>query len=326
LSVIEKSEILSLVAGSGLPRRRALAQLGLAKSTYYRWLKRQVGGRLQDRKGGLPVPWNKLRPEEEKMILALARAFPELSSRELALRITDVEGLYVSESTVFRALKREGLIKPAEIVGFKAGKEYHRKTKRTNELWATDCSHIKVIDWGWYYLVTVMDDHSRFILAWELKSDMASNSLIDAVQKAVDATGMTDVPVEDRTMLLSDNGPGYISRQFGDYLRLVGIRHILASPYHPQTNGKIERYHRTIKGELSLMPCEMPGELEEAIRKFIEYYNYRRYHEGLGNVTPYDVYTGRYLEIIRKRKEVKSRTLQVRRDYNKTVREQGSGL
>jgi putative transposase len=326
MSAIEKSEILSLIAGSKLPRRRALAQLGLAKSTYYRWLKRQVGGRLQDRKGSSPVPWNKLRPEEEERILVLAKAFPELSSRELALRIIDTEGLYVSESTIFRALKREGLIKPAEIVGFKAGKEYHRKTKRANELWATDCSHIKVIDWGWYYLVTVMDDYSRFILAWELKSDMASNSLIDVVQKAVDDTGMTDVPVEDRTMLLSDNGPGYISRQFGDYLSLVGIRHILASPYHPQTNGKIERYHRTIKGELILMPYEMPGELEEAIRAFIEHYNYRRYHEGLGNVTPYDVYTGRYLEIIQKRKEVKSRTLQLRRDYNKTVREQGSGL
>ena len=326
MSVIEKSEILSLVAGSGLPRRRALAQLGLAKSTYYRWLSRQAVGMLQDRKGGSPVPWNKLRHEEEEMILVQARAFPELSSRELALRIVDVEGLYVSESTVFRALKQEGLIKPAEIVGFKAGKEYHRKTKRANELWATDCSHIKVIDWGWYYLVTVLDDYSRFILAWELKSDMASNSLIDVVQKAIDATGMTDVPVEDRTMLLSDNGPGYISRQFGDYLRLVGIRHILASPFHPQTNGKIERYHRTLKGELSLMPYEMPGELEEAIRAFIEYYNYRRYHEGLGDVTPYDVYTGRYLEIFQKRKEAKNKTLHVRRDYNRTAREQGSGL
>ncbi len=82
--------------------------------------------------------------------------------------------MYVSESTVFRILKREGLIKPAEVVGFKAGKEYQRKTRGPNELWATDCAHIKVIDWGWYYLVTVMDDYSRFILAWELKSDMAA--------------------------------------------------------------------------------------------------------------------------------------------------------
>ena len=155
---------------------------------------------------------------------------------------------------------------------------------------------------------------------------MASNSLIDVVQKAVDATGMTDVPVEDRTMLLSDNGPGYIFRQFGDYLRLVGIRHILASPFHPQTNGKIERYHRTIKGELSLMPYEMPGELEEAIRAFIDYYNCQHYHEGLGDVTPYGIYTDRYHEIIQKRKEAKSRTLAERKNYNRTAREQGSGL
>jgi transposase InsO family protein len=324
VSAIEKGEILALVASSGLPRRRALTQLGLPKSTYYRWLRRQAERRLQDRKGGSPLPWNKLRPEEESKILSQARASPELSARQLALRIVDFEGLYVSESTVFRILKREGLIKPAEIVGFKAGKEYHRKTKRPNELWATDCAHLKIMGWGWYYLVTVMDDYSRFILAWELKSDMAAGSLIDVVQQAVDLTGMSDVPVEDRTVLLSDNGPGYLSKQFSDYLRLVRIRHIVASPYHPQTNGKIERYHRTIKGDIKLVPYEMPGELTEAIKAFIEYYNYRRYHEGLGDVTPYDVYTGRHPEILQRRKEAKDRTLQARKDYNRAVRRQDS--
>ncbi len=87
-------------------------------------------------------------------------------------------------------------------------------------------------------MVTVIDDFSRFILAKELKSDMAVGSLIDVVWKAVDLTGMTDIPVEDRVVLLSDTGPGYLSRQFGEYLRLVGIRHIISSPHHPQTNGK----------------------------------------------------------------------------------------
>ncbi len=100
----------------------------------------------------------------------------------------------------------------------------------------------------------------------------------------------------------------------------------MASPYHPQTNGKIERYHRTLKGEINQVPHDMPGELKEAIRAFIEYYNYRRYHEGLGNVTPYDVYTGRHLETIQRRKEVKSKTLATRREYNRTAREQGQGL
>jgi len=326
VSAHEKREVLTLVADSNLPRRRALAQLRLPKSTYYRWLRRQAQGRLHDRKGGSPTPWNKLKAEEEERVLSLARASPELSARQLALRVVDTEGVYLSESTVYRLLKREGLIKPAEVVGFKAGKEYHRKTKKPNELWATDCAHLKVVDWGWYYLVTVMDDFSRFILAWELKGDMAGGSLIDVVQQAVDLTGMTSVPVEDRTVLLSDNGPGYLSRQFGEYLRLVRIRHIVASPYHPQTNGKVERYHRTIKGQINLVPYGMPEELKEAIGAFIEYYNYRRYHEGLGDVTPYDVYTGRHLEVLQRRKEAKNRTLEARKSYNRTAREQGSDL
>jgi putative transposase len=326
VSGANKMEILTLVADSRLPQRRALVQLGLSRSTYYRWLKRQSEGRLQDRKGGSPTPWNKLRPEEESKILTQARSAPELSARQLALMMVDTGVMYVSESTVFRILRREGLIKPAEIMGFKAGKEYHRKTKQPNELWATDCAHFRVVDWGWYYMVTVIDDYSRFILAWELKSDMAAGSLIDVIQQAVDSTGMTNVPVEDRTVLLSDNGPGYLSRQFSEYLRLVGIRHIIASPYHPQTNGKIERYHRTIKGEINLLPHDMPSELERAIAAFVKYYNYERYHEGLGDVTPFDVYTGKHHEVIRRRKEAKSRTLQARKDYNRIAREHGNGL
>jgi transposase InsO family protein/transposase-like protein len=322
----KKSEIIALVTGSELPCRRALAQLGLPRSTYYRWLKRLSEGRLEDRKGGSSIPWNKISPEEETGVLSEARASPELSCRQLAFKITDWGHTYISESTVYRILKRGGLIKPAEITGFKTAKEYHRKTKRPNELWASDCCHLRVIDWGWYYLETVMDDFSRFILSWDLKIDMTGGSLEDVIQQAVDLTGMTDVSLEDRTVLLSDNGAGYISQQFNQYLHLVGIRHITASPFHPQTNGKIERYHRSIKGEINQVPYDMPSELKEAIRAFIEYYNYRRYHEGLGNVTPYDVYTGKQYEIIQRRKEVKSRTLEVRRDYNRTAREQGHGL
>ncbi len=326
MSAKEKSDILDLVANSGLTRRKALAELELPRSTYYRWLKRLSEDRLEDRKGGSSIPWNKISPEEETWILAEARASPWLSCRQLAWKMTDGGNTYVSESTVYRILRREGLIKPLEIVGFKAAKEYHRKTKQPNELWASDCCHLKVIDWGWYYLITVMDDYSRFILGWDLKVDMTAISLTDVIQQAVDVTGMTDVPLEDRTVLLSDNGAGYISQQFNEYLRLVGVRHITASPFHPQTNGKIERYHRTIKSEINQLPYEMPSELKEAIGAFIEYYNYRRYHEGLGNVIPYDVYTGKHFEIIQRRKEEKSRTLQARKDYNKTARKMSNGL
>jgi transposase InsO family protein len=325
MSAQGKEEILTLVAGSGLPCRRALAQLRLPRSTYYRWLKRQTEGRLGDKKGGSSLPWNKISPEEEAKILTEARASSELSARQLAWKLTDSGGMYVSESTVYRILKREGLVKPAEIIGFKAAKEYRRKTKRPNELWGSDCCHLRVNDWGWYYLESVMDDFSRFILGWDLKTDMSGGSLEDVVQRAVDFTGMTDVPVEDRSVLLSDNGAGYICQQFNQYLRQVGIRHIVASPFHPQTNGKIERYHRTLKGTINQVPYDMPSELKEAIRAFVEYYNYRRYHEGLGNVTPYDVYTGRHIEIMKKRKEAKSKTLEARRNYNRVARNQENG-
>ena len=97
MSAVEKGKILALVSESGLPRRRALAHLGLPKSTYYRWLRRQTEGRLQDNKGGSSLPWNKLRPEEEERILTQAWALPELSARQLALKLVDSEGWYISE-------------------------------------------------------------------------------------------------------------------------------------------------------------------------------------------------------------------------------------
>ena len=314
----EREEIIAQVTKSALPVRQALSRLGLPKSTYYRWLKPQNGNHPR-------IPWNKLSAEEEAMVLDNALQFPELSPRQLGLKITD-DGLYISESTVYRILKREGLIKPAQIKGFKASHEYHHKTRRPNEMWATDCSYLKVTGWGYYYLVTVMDDFSRFILAWQLKTDMSANSLIDVTQEAVDLTGMTDVPVEDRTFLLSDNGSGYLSRKFSEYLRLVGIKHIVASPYHPQTNGKIERYHRTIKGKINLIPYDTPSELENEIASFVRYYNYYRYHEALKNVTPYAVYTGKQIKILENRNKVKAKTLGRRKLYNSNIRRQGLSL
>ena len=134
-------------------------------------------------------------------------------------------------------LRREGLVKRQETQ-LTAAKEYHTKTTRPHQMWATDASYFRVVGWGYYYLVTVMDDYSRFILAWKLQKDMSANSLIEVIQEAVDATGMTEVPIEDRTKLLSDNGAGYVSKAFRDYFHLMGIGHIRAAPFHPQTNGK----------------------------------------------------------------------------------------
>ena len=319
----EKTALIALVRASPLSRRQVLAQLELPKSTYYRWLGRQEEG-FQDRPSGPRFPWNSLRPEEEQAVLALARASPELSPRELAFKLTDTEAFSVSESTAYRLLRRHGLVKRAEVLGFQAGKEYHHKTTGPHQLWATDAAYFRVAGWGWYYLVTVLDDYSRYIIAWRLQQDMAAPSLIEVVQEAVERTGMYEVPLHDRTKLLSDNGPGYLAHAFADYLRLVGIRHVFASPYHPQTNGKLERYHRTLKGQVNLVVHETPSALEEALERFVEHYNHRRYHEALGNVTPADVYTGRRPAILQRRREVKQRTLQARREYHRVGRERSA--
>ena len=188
-------------------------------------------------------------------------------------------------------------------------------------MWATDASYFRVVGWGYYYLVTVMDDYSRFILGWKLQKDMSANSLIEVVQEAVDATGMTDVPVDNRTRLLSDNGAGYVSRAFRDYLNLVGIGHILAAPYHPQTNGKVERYQQSLKREVNQLPYELPSRLGKAIADFVDYYNHRRYHKALSNVTPADVFYGRRETILQRRKEVQILTINRRKDYNQGLKE-----
>jgi putative transposase len=314
----EKAQVLAVVAASPLSAREVLRSLGVAEATYYRWKRRlRTGsGWLKDRPGGPRRAWNRLRPQEEEAILKLAQEHPALSPREVAWTITDQGRFSVSESTAYRVLKRAGLVKPAEVLGFAAGKEYQHKTSRPNQMWASDGAYLKVAGWGWYYLVSVLDDYSRYILAWRLQTDMTSASLIEVVQEAVDLTGVTKVPVVDRTALLTDHGPGYLSRAFTEYLRHVRLRHIVASPYHPQTNGKCERYHRTVKGQVRLVPYTAPSALREAVAGFVDFYNHCRYHEALRNVTPADVYHGRREEILQRREEVRQLTIEERRRYN----------
>ena len=320
MSAEEKTEVLARVDSSGLPKRKVLGELGVSKSTYYRWLRRRDKRGLEDDAGGGKPPWNRLTSWEVDNVLSAAREMPELSCRQLAAWVTDNMGISVSESTVYRVLRREGLVKRVEMK-LAAGKEYHRKTTGPHQMWATEAPYFRVVGWGYYYLVTVMDDYSRFILAYRLQRDMTSDSFIEVVQDAVDRTGTDRVPIKDRTRLLSDNGTAYVSRAFRDYLGMVGIRHILAAHFHPQTNGKPERYHQTLKRDINQVPYELPSDLEAEIVAFVSYYNYRRYHKALGNVTPSDVLRGKREEILQRRREVQAQTIERRRQHNREIRE-----
>jgi putative transposase len=319
VSADKKRELIELVRRSPQPKRTTIAELGLSRSTFYRWQRRyreQGETGLVDRKPEPGAVWNRLRPAEKTSILEMALQQPDLSPRELACYVTDHVGFTVSEATVYRVLKRYGLARTITLVGFPASKEFRVKTTAPNQLWQSDASYYFVVGWGWYYSIEVLDDFSRFVLASDLKPDMTANSISDVVEQAVAFTGMRQILVEDRTRLLSDRGSGYLARAFEEYLCMLEIRHIYCAPHHPQTNGKIERFHETLRARMNLLVYTSPDELRRTMQEFIDYYNHRRYHEAIGNVTPADVYYGRREEILRRRAEQKQHTIEQRLRYN----------
>lgn len=314
-SLAERAEILELVRKSPVSIKDSLATLGVPRSTYYAWLQ-------PTRPRPVRRSWNKLPEQEEQTVLAYAHADPDQSSRELAWAITDRAGFSVSESTVYRILKGRGLVSAAPIQVVRAAKEFHRKTTRVHELWQTDLTYFFIAGWGWYYVGGILDDYSRYLIHLDVVRDMTGPTLTDLVQQAVEITGMRDVPVAHKAKLLSDNGSGYISAPFNEYLQQVGIQHIYAAPLHPQTCGKYERFNRTTKDKLGLVVYTSPQQLREAIVQFHPWYNHQRYHEALGNLRPADVYFGRADEIRQRRKELQQQTLQQRWSYNRNQQQE----
>jgi len=249
------------------------------------------------------------------------------SQRHIAgseLGISDVLAKYdVPRSTYYRWKRK---LRNQGIKGLNDNKPY--RVRIWNQLlpWQIDATYLKVDRWGWFYLISVLDDYSRKILAWQLRPAMKAADFSDVVEQACEFTGMHNVPINDRTKLLSDNGSALVGKDFGDYLEAKGIGHIFASPYHPQTNGKIERYHRSMKEQIFLHVWELPEELEKEITRFVNWYNKCRYHEAIGNVTPDDVYHGRREEILEKRKQLKAKTMFERKRINCKIIETGAEI
>ena len=254
----------------------------------------------------------------EEQCVEIALQYPERSPRELAWLITDEHKYFISESSVYRVLKQHDLITSPAYILLSASDSFHTPTKRINELWQTDFTYFKIIGWGWYYLSTVLDDYSRFILSWKLTTSMGAGDVKDTLDQAIALTGVTKISVRHRPRLLSDNGPCYLSGELKAYLKDQQIGHTRGAPYHPMTQGKIERYHRSMKNVVKLEHYYFPEELERALCQFVHHYNYERYHESLDNVTPADMYYGRYHQIMDQRAMIKQQTLQQRRCENLT--------
>jgi len=318
-SAAEKLEIIRLVEQSGLSVRRTLAQLGIPKSTFYGWLQRYDSGgldALEDNKPAPPSVWNKLPDDRQAAIVDLALDKPELSPRELAVTYTDEKSYFVSESTVYRLLKAHDLITSPAYILMQAAEKFQHPTTRVNELWQTDFTYLKIIGWGWYYLSTILDDFSRFIVAWRLCTTMGATDVSDTLDDALSFTGLDQIKVKHKPRLLSDNGPSYIAGDLKDYLESQNMAHTQGRPYHPMTQGKIERWHRSMKNQILLENYYLPGELEGRICQFVDYYYHERYHESLDNLTPADVFYGRGHSTLDKREQIKLNTLAMRKQMH----------
>ena len=246
----EKVEIIRIVEQSYLSARRTLAQIGIPRATFYRWYDQyQTGGpeALEDRTSRPRRIWNpipdKIRDQILEMALERRELSPrELSPRELAVTFTDEQRYFVSEASVYRLLKAHDLITSPDyqstFIVMKAASEFKDKTTAPNQLWQPDFTYLKIIGWGWYYLSTILDDFSRYIIAWKLCTTMRAEDVTDTLELALTASGCDQAHMLHKPRLLSDNGPSYVAGELADWLKDRKMRHVRGAPFHPQTQGK----------------------------------------------------------------------------------------
>ena len=318
LTAAEKYEIIQMVTTSEIGVKQTLDTFGIPRSTFYKWYQKYLTDGYDGLKQGNRTSrrqWNSIPEEQKDLVVELALEHTELSSRELAHKITDEQGIFLSESSVYRILKNRDLIPAPNHILISAANEFEDKTKFVHQMWQTDFTYFKIVGWGWYYLSTVLDDYSRYIIHWELCGSMNAGDVKRTVDTAIQKAKLKS---KAKPKLLSDNGPCYVSNELKSYMtEVLNMKQVHGRQMHPQTQGKIERYHRTMKNVVKLNHFYHPQELIESLEKFVDNYNNRRYHESLSNLTPADVYWGRSEQIIEKRKRIKKKSIQRRRKlYN----------
>jgi len=313
----EKAKLVEELASEPNKVQR-LRELGIPTSTYYAW-KRRVAARgaaafIAESSAPKRV-WNRLSDAERDLIESEARKHTELSPRLLALMLTEQHGVAVGETTVYRVLKPLGLVRQRPLDQRPAAKEWKKPTKAVDEIWQLDATNFFIPEFGYYKAIPVIDDHSRKLLACPVKPDESSQSASDAMEMALEAAQREGHVIETRPTLLTDNGAGFAGEVMAKYLRARGVKHIFGAPYHPQTQGKVERFNRTLKEKVNLWVYGTTEDLQEAIDKMVETYNDTP-HEALKNVSPNDVYAGRKDEVLERRAKIRLETMARRYAYN----------
>jgi transposase InsO family protein len=272
---------------TGLAIERLLEWLDLSSGKFYDWAQRY--GRTNQHNGSVPRDfW--LRDEEKRAILDFQELYPLEGYRRLTYMMIDADVVAVSPSSVYRVLSEAGRLRQWSLRPSKKGTGFEQPLA-PHEHWHVDIAYIN-IHGTFYYLCAVLDGASRYLVAWSLRQSMTEADVEILLQRA------REKHPEARPRIISDNGPQFIARDFKEFIRISGMTHVRTSPYYPQSNGKLERWNKSIKSE-----CIRPGvplsldDAERLIAQYIQVYNEQRLHSAIGYVTPRDMLEGRRAEI-----------------------------
>lgn len=274
-----------------MPLKSIISWLAVSKSKFYAWIERY--GKVNEHNGMIPRDfW--LEPWEREAIIKFAYDNPLEGYRRLTFMLLDRDLVAVSPSSTWRVLAQAGLLQKWNRKKSLKGTGFVQPLKPL-EHWHIDVSYLNICG-TFYYLCSILDGCSRFIVHWEIREHMTEADVEIILQRAKERFP------EARPRIISDNGPQFIAKDFKEFIRLSGMTHVRTSPYYPQSNGKLERYHKTIKDE-----CIRPGvplSLDEArvmVEKFIAHYNNVRLHSAIGYIAPVDKLNGREQEIFKER-------------------------
>jgi len=275
----------------GIPAERLVRWIGISQSKYHAWCSRY--GKVNEHNASVPRDhW--LAAWEKETIVKYAAAHPLDGYRRLSFMMLDENIVAVSPTSVYRVLKSFGLIDSHRGKASLKGAGFVQPL-RPHEHWHIDVSHLNICG-TFYYLCAVLDGCSRFIVHWELKEQMREPDIEIILQKA------RELFPEARPRVISDNGPQFVARDFKEFIRLCGMTHVRTSPYYPQSNGKIERWHQTLK--VTAIRAKTPLSLDQArqvVTQFVAEYNERRLHSAIGYVAPRAKLEGREQQIFKER-------------------------
>jgi transposase InsO family protein len=265
--------------------------IGIARSKFYDWRSRY--GKVNEHNAWIPRDsW--LADWEKQAIMAYYHDHPLEGYRRLTYMMMDDDIVAVSPSSVYRVLTTAGLLRRWNRTPSKKGDGFQQPLA-AHEHWHIDISYLNICG-TFYYLCSLLDGFSRYIVHWEIREQMTEADVETILQRAREAFP------DARPRIISDNGPQFIARDFKEFIRLSGMTHVKTSPYYPQSNGKLERYHKTIKG--TCIRVHTPLSLADArtiVADFVNHYNTRRLHSAIGYVTPKDKLEGRAATILAQR-------------------------